>query len=98
RMKGEKFTGLFGDKDEAAQVELLDAEQYDVVLTTYGLSHLDFEELSSVRWGTIVLDEAQNIKNAATKQSRAIRKLRGEHHIALTGTPMENRLTELWSI
>ena len=70
----------------------------DVVLTSYGLSHLDFEELSSYEWGTICLDEAQNIKNAQTKQSRSIRKLNGDHHIALTGTPMENRLTELWSI
>ncbi|APH03438.1 DEAD/DEAH box helicase [Bacillus weihaiensis] len=70
----------------------------DVVLTSYGLSHADAEEISSVSWGTICLDEAQNIKNAHTKQSRAIRKLRGQHHIALTGTPMENRLTELWSI
>ena len=47
---------------------------------------------------SISIDEAQNIKNAATKQSRAVRKLKGLHHIALTGTPMENRLTELWSI
>ncbi|WAA12144.1 DEAD/DEAH box helicase [Fervidibacillus halotolerans] len=70
----------------------------DVVLTTYGLAHLDFEELTDIHWGTIVLDEAQNIKNAETKQSRAIRKLQGDHHIALTGTPMENRLSELWSI
>ncbi|MGG3640536.1 DEAD/DEAH box helicase [Bacillus gobiensis] len=70
----------------------------DVVLTTYGLSHSDFDELEGVRWSTICLDEAQNIKNAHTKQSRAIRKLVGEHHIALSGTPMENRLTELWSI
>ena len=92
REKGEKFTQRFqpGNKEEAGSA--------DVVLTTYGLSHLDFAELSAVRWGTIVLDEAQNIKNAATKQSRAIRKLKGGHHIALTGTPMENRLTELWSI
>ncbi|QGQ48286.1 DEAD/DEAH box helicase [Metabacillus sediminilitoris] len=70
----------------------------DVVLTSYGLSHADFEDISSITWSTICLDEAQNIKNAHTKQSRAIRKLRGQHHIALTGTPMENRLTELWSI
>ncbi|MBO0991536.1 DEAD/DEAH box helicase [Bacillus sp. SD088] len=70
----------------------------DVVLTSYGLTHLDFEEFSTVDWGTIALDEAQNIKNAETKQSRAIRKLKGVHHIALTGTPMENRLAELWSI
>ncbi len=87
RLKAEQFT------------ETLTGEHsYDVVLTTYGLSHLDFEELSSLKWEAIILDEAQNIKNAATKQSRAIRKLKGNHHIALTGTPMENRLTELWSI
>nr|WGD91122.1 SNF2-related protein [Bacillus subtilis] len=73
-------------------------ENADVVLTSYGLSHADTEELSSVTWNTICLDEAQNIKNAHTKQSRAIRKLKGLHHIALSGTPMENRLTELWSI
>lgn len=70
----------------------------DVVLTSYGLSHIDFDELSLVEWTSISLDEAQNIKNANTKQSRAIRKLSGKHHIALTGTPMENRLSELWSI
>ncbi len=86
RSKGESFT------------EMVTENGYDVVLTTYGLSHLDAEELSSVKWEAIILDEAQNIKNASTKQSRAIRRLKGAHHIALTGTPMENRLTELWSI
>lgn len=70
----------------------------DVVLTSYGLSHLDEEEFSRIEWSAIAIDEAQNIKNANTKQSRAVRKLRGRHHIALTGTPMENRLSELWSI
>lgn len=70
----------------------------DVVLTTYGLSHIDFDTMSSIEWSTIALDEAQNIKNPQTKQSRAIRKLQGRHHIALTGTPMENRLAELWAI
>lgn len=70
----------------------------DVVLTTYGLSVIDFDGLAAFSWGAIILDEAQNIKNPETKQSRAIRKLKGTHHIALTGTPIENRLTELWSI
>lgn len=74
------------------------ASSYDVILTSYGLSHLDFEELSTFHWSTIALDEAQNVKNASTKQSRAIRSLKGDHHIALTGTPMENRLAELWAI
>ncbi|MGD6816596.1 DEAD/DEAH box helicase [Metabacillus sp. 113a] len=70
----------------------------DIVLTSYGLAHSDLEDLEQVTWSSVCIDEAQNIKNAHTKQSRAIRKLKGEQHIALTGTPMENRLTELWSI
>ncbi|MEH7301012.1 DEAD/DEAH box helicase [Neobacillus drentensis] len=74
------------------------AKAADVVLTSYGLSHLDSEEFGSLIWSSIAIDEAQNIKNAQTKQSKAVRKLRGRHHIALTGTPMENRLSELWSI
>jgi SNF2 family DNA or RNA helicase len=84
RLKGEDFTK--------------EANGVDVVLTSYGLCHIDFEEFDSLSWSSISIDEAQNIKNAATKQSRAVRKLKGLHHIALTGTPMENRLTELWSI
>ncbi|RLQ94773.1 DEAD/DEAH box helicase [Falsibacillus albus] len=84
RAKGEAFAGAI--------------DGMDVVLTSYGISHLDFEELSEVEWSSISLDEAQNIKNSQTKQSGAIRKLHGRHHIALTGTPMENRLSELWSI
>ncbi|MCI2253859.1 DEAD/DEAH box helicase [Domibacillus sp. PGB-M46] len=70
----------------------------DVVLTTYGLVHSDFDTLEKIEWNTVALDEAQNIKNAGTKQSRAVRKLRSRHAIALTGTPMENRLSELWTI
>lgn len=70
----------------------------DLVLTSYTLSYLDEEELNSVYWDSICLDEAQNIKNAYTKQAASIRKLKGDHRIALTGTPIENRLTELWSI
>lgn len=74
------------------------AQQADVVLTSYGLTHLDSIEFESLLWSSIAIDEAQNIKNAQTKQSKAVRRLRGRHHIALTGTPMENRLSELWSI
>ncbi|MDF1508166.1 DEAD/DEAH box helicase [Robertmurraya sp. DFI.2.37] len=74
------------------------ANHADIVLTSYGLTHLDLPQFEEVQWSTIAIDEAQNIKNAHTKQSRAVRQLKGKHHIALTGTPMENRLTELWSI
>ncbi|WP_050183341.1 DEAD/DEAH box helicase [Domibacillus robiginosus] len=75
-----------------------DISNADVVLTTYGLVHSDFDTLEKVEWSTAALDEAQNIKNAGTKQSRAVRKLHSRHAIALTGTPMENRLSELWTI
>lgn len=74
------------------------AAKADLVLTSYTLSHMDEEELQSVYWSSICLDEAQNIKNAYTKQASAIRRLDGFHRIAMTGTPIENRLTELWSI
>ncbi|MFC7365775.1 DEAD/DEAH box helicase [Bhargavaea changchunensis] len=69
-----------------------------LVLTTYGTFMQDHEELTAMEWDAVSLDEAQNIKNMQTKQSRAVRKLRGRHHIALTGTPIENRLAELWAI
>ncbi|MBM7704013.1 DEAD/DEAH box helicase [Metabacillus iocasae] len=83
------------DDDASFSKRAMDA---DIVITSYQLSVLDFEQLSSVHWTSICLDEAQHIKNAYTKQSRAIRKLHSHHKIALTGTPMENRLTELWAI
>lgn len=70
----------------------------DVIVTTYGIATQDAELLQQIPWSSVTLDEAQNIKNMQTKQSRAIRKLRGQHHIALTGTPVENRLSELWAI
>ncbi|MEI7026457.1 DEAD/DEAH box helicase [Paenibacillus sp. y28] len=69
-----------------------------VVLTTYMHTVMDQAELGQVEWSVIGLDEAQNIKNAYTKQSSVIRKLPAVQRIALTGTPIENRLTELWSI
>ncbi|MEC0143746.1 DEAD/DEAH box helicase [Paenibacillus alginolyticus] len=70
----------------------------DLVMTSYNIAQLDEEELSSVTWNALCLDEAQNIKNAYTKQAQAIRSLDARQRIALTGTPIENRLTELWSI
>lgn len=70
----------------------------DVVLTSYATASLDQEQLRTVHWDAICLDEAQNIKNAQTKQSAAVRSLSARHRIALTGTPIENRLAELWSI
>lgn len=81
-----------------AFLDSLASEQPDVVLSTYGIASSDSDEIQSLTWTSITLDEAQNIKNMYTKQSRTIRKFKGQHHIALTGTPIENRLSELWSI
>ncbi|MGH7918519.1 MAG: DEAD/DEAH box helicase, partial [Candidatus Dormibacteraceae bacterium] len=74
------------------------AEDADLVLTTYSLAARDREVLASVRWGRVVLDEAQNIKNRESAQAHAVRTLPTERRVALTGTPLENRLSELWSI
>jgi SNF2 family DNA or RNA helicase len=70
----------------------------DIVVTTYGLLPRDLDELSQVTWSTVVLDEAQMIKNPATKAAKAVRKLHADQKLALTGTPVENRLSELWAI
>jgi len=75
-----------------------EVSRMDVVLSTYGLAHRDRETLQRVPWHRIALDEAQNIKNYAAKQAQAVRALPALHRIALTGTPVENRLSELWSI
>jgi superfamily II DNA or RNA helicase len=69
-----------------------------LVLTTYGLLRRDADLLSAVDWSVAALDEAQNIKNAASATARAARSLRASHRFTLTGTPVENRLAELWSI
>jgi len=70
----------------------------DVVVTTYALVHRDNEFITKVKWGRIVLDEAQFVKNPAAKQSISVRSLKVPRRVAMTGTPVENRLSELWSI
>ena len=73
------------------------AEGHAMVITSYGLAQRD-EFLSGVRWRGVVLDEAQNAKNPQTKQSAAVRRLDADYRFALTGTPVENHLGDLWSI
>jgi len=72
--------------------------QADLVITTYGVAVRDREALSQIHWARVVCDEAQNIKNHATRQAQAVRALPAQSRIALTGTPVENHLGELWSI
>ena len=75
-----------------------DARQTDLVATSYALVRRDGESLQRIDWFGVILDEAQNIKNPSTRQARQIRSLPATFRLALTGTPVENRLTELWSI
>ncbi|HDH27266.1 MAG TPA: DEAD/DEAH box helicase, partial [Actinobacteria bacterium] len=74
------------------------AVTHDVVLTTYSLVARDAGDLTAVNWGRLVLDEAQQVKNPAAKQTKAVARLRADRRVALTGTPVENRLSDLWSI
>jgi len=70
----------------------------DVVICSYGLALREAEVLKEIQWGTMILDEAQNIKNSNSKTAAQIRTFQAEWKVALTGTPMENHLGELWSI
>ena len=73
-------------------------ENYDLILTTYGTLRRDAELFKDVRFDYVVLDEAQAIKNASTGAAKAARLVRGEHRLALSGTPVQNHLGELWSL
>ena len=84
RMKGEAFTEK--------------ASKQAMVISSYALLHRDFDTLQKVAWSGVVLDEAQNIKNPETKQARAARAFKADYRLALTGTPVENNVGDLWSI
>ncbi len=76
----------------------LDIEGMDIVVTTYGLLRRDLDEFKDREWDFVIIDEAQNIKNPNAGQTIAVKSLKAKTSIAMTGTPVENRLTELWSI
>jgi len=87
-----------GSERASGETFVARAKQAHIVISTYALARRDEETLQEVEWAGVVLDEAQNIKNPAAKQTQAIRRLSASYRIALTGTPVENRLSELWSI
>lgn len=87
-----------GDKRPQGKALAKAVQGKDIVITSYALVQRDVKDLQTIAWQGVVLDEAQNIKNSEAKQSQAIRQLNAEFRIALTGTPVENRLSELWSI
>ncbi len=71
---------------------------FDVLITSYGIARGDADKLKKMKWHSMVIDEAQNIKNQDTAQSKAIKSIKSGNFIAMSGTPVENRLSELWSI
>ena len=77
---------------------LLEKQRPDVLLTTYGVVRSDLSKLKKLSWCIVVVDEAQNIKNPAAEQTKAVKAIAAESFVALTGTPVENRLSEYWSI
>ncbi|BCY07986.1 DEAD/DEAH box helicase [Actinoplanes sp. L3-i22] len=90
-----RVTVLHG-ADRSVSVDSFD--DVDLVLTTYATAVLDADKLAEISWDRVVLDEAQHIKNSAGAASKAVRRFPARNRIALTGTPVENRLAELWSI
>jgi SNF2 family DNA or RNA helicase len=73
-------------------------KQHDLIITSYGTARRDLDVLEQITWSDVILDEAQNIKNPGAKQTQAVQQIGSQNRIALTGTPVENRLLELWSI
>ncbi|MDP4144850.1 MAG: SNF2 helicase associated domain-containing protein, partial [Bacillota bacterium] len=72
--------------------------EYNVILTTYGTLRIDIEHYRDMIFDYCIIDEGQNIKNASTKNTKVIKEIKAKTRFALTGTPIENNLTELWSI
>jgi SNF2 family DNA or RNA helicase len=87
---------LFGPGERAAMLE--DAGPFDVIVASYGLLQLEAPLFAKKQWHSIVLDEAQAIKNMHTKRSQAVMALQGKFRMAATGTPLENHLGELWNL
>ncbi|MEG3435747.1 DEAD/DEAH box helicase [Pannus brasiliensis CCIBt3594] len=87
-----------GEKRSKGKTFAREVQNKALVITSYPLVYRDATTLGSIEWRGVVLDEAQNIKNPDAKQSKAVRELPAGFRVALTGTPVENRLSELWSI
>ncbi|MBV9746981.1 MAG: DEAD/DEAH box helicase, partial [Acidobacteriia bacterium] len=99
KQEAARFTPQLRVLDHTGGARSTDAfADYDIVLTTYGTLRRDAVEFKDLEFDYIVLDEAQAIKNAGTESAKAVRLLRGRNRLALSGTPVENHLGELWSL
>ncbi len=103
QQEAERFTpqlrlGLLHGSKRSSQLQRLASGELDLLITSYAILRRDIESLREVEFRTVVLDEAQAIKNPDSQTAGAARSLQAQHRIALTGTPLENRLGELWSL
>ena len=94
----DKFTPQLKTRIYHGKHRSLTGNVYDILLTSYGMIRSDKNKFTRRKWLLVVIDEAQNIKNPTTKQSKAVKSIKSKYRLALTGTPIENRLSEYWSI
>ena len=98
QMEIEKFTPNLKSHIYHGSDRIIGDDEFDILITSYGIIRQDLKILNNIDWNLIVIDEAQNIKNPSTQQTRAVKSLKSKNKIALTGTPIENNLSEYWSI
>lgn len=99
KQEAERFTPQLRVHDySGAARESSDFSEFNLVLTTYGTLRKDILHLKSIAFDYVVLDEAQAVKNSSSESAKAVRLLRGQHRLAMSGTPVENHLGELWSL
>ena len=98
KMEVEKFTPSLKVKIYHGHKRQFPDDEYDILLTSYGVLRRDIEVFKKLKWFLFIIDEAQNIKNRNTKQTKAVKSIDSQYNIALSGTPVENHLGEYWSI
>ncbi|OCN20739.1 serine/threonine protein kinase [Serratia marcescens] len=96
--ESERFAPTLRVRDYRRRREITDVGAFDVVVVSYGLLLQDAQTFADRQWHSVVLDEAQAIKNAQTQRARAVMALKADFRLALSGTPIENHLGELWSL
>jgi SNF2 family DNA or RNA helicase len=94
----EKFTPTLNSFIYHGQNRKIPQKDCDIIITSYGMVRRDEKRFKKEKWFLLVVDEAQNIKNPLTKQTKAIKAIKSDNKIALSGTPVENRLSDYWSI
>ncbi|MEA1878367.1 MAG: SNF2-related protein [Bacteroidota bacterium] len=94
----QKFTNELTTSIYHGPSRVLDKQNADITITTYGIVRSDIDILNKSKWECCIIDESQNIKNPSTRQTRAVKKIKASVRIAMSGTPVENRLSEYWSV